>query len=184
VKRLRPIALALVVGACATGDGGAVVVRWRLIDASTGGAASNCDVVDPSASIDLTVDEMRLRIELASAPDGGASELDCASCTFPCAPLEWTTDFEIPEGSYRFSLEARRCGVPVGNAPPAVVRAVRRGEITNLNAIGISVPPCTVTPASCPDGGPPIGTSCVDGGNPVDGGGLVDGSADGSGDGS
>jgi hypothetical protein len=164
-SRVRAIAaLIIAVAGCAPGSGGAVVVRWRLIDSSTGGAAAGCDVVNPGASVSAHVDHMRLRIAAAVAPDGGGGVLDCPSCLFPCAPLEWTTNFEIPEGDYRFSLEASSCGVPVGNSPPPVIRAVRRGEITNLNAIGIDVAPCTVTPAACPDGGPPIETSCGDAG--------------------
>jgi hypothetical protein len=155
--------LALIVGACASGDGGAVVVRWRLIDSSTGGAATTCDLEDPQAKVSVRVDTMRLAIFPASAPDGGVTEVPCPSCVFPCAPLEWTTNFEIPEGSYRFALEARACGVVVGNSPPAMLRSVQRGEITNLDAIGVAMPPCTVTPTTCPDGGVTITTTC-DGG--------------------
>ncbi len=158
--------LGLAAAGCSNGDGGAVVVRWRLIDASTGGAAAGCDVDDAPASIKVHVDQMRLLIFPAgsSTADGGAGALDCASCRFPCAPLEWTTNFEIPEGTWRFSLLASSCGVPVGNAPPPVVRSVTRGQITNLNAIGVSMPPCTLAPTACPDGGAPIVLGCSDGG--------------------
>jgi hypothetical protein len=76
----------------------------------------------------------------------------CASCVaFNCAPLEQTTRFEIPAGSYLFRLSALACGSPIGSSPPPVTRQVLTGEVTNLDAIAIGIPPGTVNPPC--DGG-------------------------------
>jgi hypothetical protein len=150
------VLLPLLATACTSGNGGAAVVRWRLVDSETGMPMPGCDV--PQSSTRAHADQIRLRLTDAVA----GIDVDCKSCLFDCAPLEGTTAFEIGAGTYRFSVEALRCGRTVGSAPPPVVRTVQRGEITNLSAIGIAVPPCERTPATCD--APPPG-SCADGGN-------------------
>ncbi len=153
------LALLACLGAgCAPGDGGAVVVRWKLIDAAAGQLATGCAIQDDSEAncskwIDVVVDHVRLRIE--NLVDG--HEPPCATCVRACDSLEATTEFEIPEGRYRFSLEALSCGVRVGNSPPPIERTVFVGQITNLDVIGISIPPGTITPQACAAAGPPCG---------------------------
>lgn len=147
---------------CSGGDRGAVVVRWKLIEGATGTQPSSCHGVDvPSGaccgaihagsdSRAVLIDHIRLRA--ARIVDGGEVEVGCPSCCFSCAPLEHTTQFELPPGDYRLSLEALRCGRLVGYTPPAQVRTVHAGEIANLSAIEILLPPETDTPALCDDG--------------------------------
>lgn len=145
--RLALLAL-LTCGCSSAGNGGAVVVRWRLIDGATGVISENCDVADTASGTDLHVDQMTLTVVDANTGQADA----CASCVaFGCAPLEQTTRFEIPAGSYLFSLAALACGRPIGRAPPPVTRQVLTGEVTNLDAIAITIPPGTVDPPC--DGG-------------------------------
>jgi hypothetical protein len=114
------------------------------------------DVGGGTDPVDVIIDTVRLEI-VPVAGDGGApgTALDCPSCSEPCAAGEDTTSFDVPPGDYLLSIEALRCGVPVGYTPPAVQRSVRVGEITNLNAVEILIPPGVSTPASCGDGGAP-----------------------------
>jgi len=145
---LLVVATAAAASGCSPGGGGAAVVRWRLIDARTGAPAPGCEVYD-EARRELLVRVDQIRLEVADAASG--APVACASCLFACAPLEGTTTFELPTGNYRFALAALRCGALVGDAPPPVVRSVQRGEITNLSAIGVTIPTCARTPAACPD---------------------------------
>lgn len=170
--RLAPglLLLALLTPGCSGGERGAVVVRWKLIEGATGTQPASCHGVDVPAgaccgvihgatdSRAVLVDHIRLRAE--RSVDGGEVLADCPSCCFSCAPLEHTTQFELPPGDYRLSLEALRCGQLVGYTPPAQVRTVNAGEITNLSAVEILIPPETDTPATCA-GGLDEPASCV-----------------------
>jgi hypothetical protein len=172
---LRTWLLALLgLAGCSSGNGGAVVVRWQLVDPQIGpdGKPANCINADPGACCidlnhdpkalphDVVVDTVRLR--LSQLGDGGESEVACPSCSSACSALEHTTSFDIVPGAYLLSIEALRCGAPVGRTPPEVQRNVIAGEITNLNAIEILIPPGTCTPTSCDDAGAP---GCADGGS-------------------
>ena len=134
-------------------------MRWRILDPTTGVAAPGCHVEDrnwccASVGAPVTIDAVRLRVAVASAASaGGAAEIECPSCRFPCAPLEHATRFEVPPGRFRLSLEALRCNQPIGVSPPAVVRDIRAGETTNLGAIEILIPPGTPSIPACGDGG-------------------------------
>lgn len=150
----RLLALALCVAGCSPGSGGAVVMRWRFIDAPTGLLASGCRITDGPEQTDVTVKEVRLRVVPV---DSSLPEQGCTTCTQPCTRLEATTDFEIPEGRYYFSLEARSCCHTIGDSPPPVERTVLRGEIANLYVIGISIAPGTQLPTGCDPLAPPAG---------------------------
>lgn len=167
---IRPLALAIAAtlggGGCVGGDGGAVVVRWKVIDQRTGAEPSGCKravAERGSCCIDVGQDVIidTVRLLVLSDGDGGAAVFPCASCCSTCSAFEHTTRFELPPATYRLSLEALRCGAPVGQTPPGVVRSVRAGEVTNLNAVEILIPAGTTTPAVCGDGGAP---GCSDGG--------------------
>jgi hypothetical protein len=195
VRRRRAAALAgsasallalMLWGSACSRDKGAVVVRWRLIDGSTGtspngscsgrqasaGAGGCCGLVhsdrdglDPAATHAVTIDRIRLHVQRVADADAGlpaSLEQPCSSCCFSCTPSEHTTNFELCEGNYKLWLEALRCGRPVGDVPPAVVRRVTAGEITNLDAIEIRINPSTVTPAACDvDAGTAAGPTCT-----------------------
>ena len=165
----------LVLTACSR-QKGAVVVRWRLVDGTTsaGTVASSCDARAPDAACcarvasqkyastvnssgahDVNIDSIRLHIQrTADVNQPGALEVPCASCCFTCASDndrggEHTTNFELPEGDYKLWLSFLRCGLPIGDVPPAVVRHVTAGEITNLNAIEIRIDPNQQSPFVC-----------------------------------
>ena len=162
-------ALVSLLSACSGGDRGAVVVRWRLIDSTTGSPASSaCGVqcaigtsLDGSfccASVggrDILIDHVEL-VAIPLGSDGGAVAADCKSCRFACNPSESTTQFELTPGDYLLSLRAVRCGLVVGNTPPGVIRTVRAAEITNLNAVEVLLMPPPMNPlvsCSTADGG-------------------------------
>ncbi len=136
-----------------------MVVRWRLVDQLTGVLASGCDIDEGASDPHATrvhVHEMKLVV----TPASGGVEPSCPSCRFPCDRGEWTTEFSIPEGPYRLSLQALACGTPIGESPPPVQRDIRRGEIANFGAIGILFPPCSRAPKVCLDGGTQILSGC------------------------
>ena len=143
-------------GCAADNHVGAAVVRWRLALSSTGVSVAGCQLVDSSSFVAVAVDDMALvaqRLDVAAEP-----------LTFPfrCGPTEGTTPFTIPTGTYAFSLHALACGgsLPVGYAPPPQVRDVRAGEVTNLNAVEILIPPCTSP--QCLGGDASLAGSCSD----------------------
>jgi hypothetical protein len=182
------LATAATAGGCHGGNAGAVAVHWQLVNPAFGANATPCDCAsgstennvccvnsDPnppdnecknvSPSEDVVIDTVRLRVW--SLGDGGqrSTEVACSSCCFACGPLQQTTNFELPPGTYLLALEALRCGRTVGYTPPGVVRTVRAGEITNLDAVEIVIPNGLTSPASC---GIDAGTDCsvvVDGGS-------------------
>lgn len=162
---MRPFALALIalLAACTdTGTGGgAVVARWRLVDATTGQPRGSCEVVNPSpgAQIDVIVDTVRVVVRALE----DNHEIDCPHCEFACGALEGTTSFSFEEGVYSIGVEARSCGVPVGHPPAPVVRRIRKGEVTNLSALGILIPPCERT--RC-EAGVPMACDAGTSGNP------------------
>ena len=136
-------------GACSgQGDNGAALVRWRITTTSKGDVTQSlCSFSDPPSFINVAIDQVELV----------ADRLDAVAPTppndFPCVASEGTTGFIIPVGTYAFSLRALACGgtLPVGFVPPPQIRDVRAGEITNLNAIEILIPPCTAI--TCADAG-------------------------------
>lgn len=162
------LALVLLASACTGGDRGAVVVRWRITDSTTGSPASGgCGTACAGKSYnssfccasigghDVIIDGVEL-VAIPLGSDGGAAVADCKSCRFACNPPESTTQFELRPGDYLLSLRALRCGAVVGDTPPGVIHTVRAGEITNLNAIQILLtPPAANAPISCggADGG-------------------------------
>lgn len=174
VLLLPGLLLALLPSACVR-DKGAVLVRWRLVDASTGQGPAQCSaevatqllreaaVAGGGAccagvrserlgrSADVIIDHIRLRAQaVADVDQVEVKDVACPSCCAACSRFEHTTEFELPPGEYKLWIEPLRCGVKVGNTPPAVVRTVTAGEITNLNSIEVRVDPETTAALSCP----------------------------------
>src|SRR5262249_51450176 len=118
---LGGLVLALCTAGCTPpGEVGAVSVRWRLFDGSSGVPRSGCEFRKDDAKINVVVDtiEVLIRDDLDAKPP-------CDRCTFPCTALEGTTGFTIPRGRYRIGIRATRCGRLVGATPPPVVRFVK-----------------------------------------------------------
>lgn len=121
--------LALAAG-CVPIDGGAVEARWVL--RNVGGIAVSCDASEAQISA--------IRFELVPQDSGDDPCLDERSCRFPCDSGVGTTHFVIPEGRYAISLRPLDAtGEPLTTqdgiqVPAPIIREVRAGQITNLNA--------------------------------------------------
>jgi len=145
--------LALFLFGCSTGTEGAVSFRWRIVDRCTGESFDPGNHIDPAgtgACVDTgwRVDTLQLVALDSSSNDACTTSV----CVFPCKQREATTAFEIPAGTYAFSIAAT-LGTDGGTSvcpsatPPPLVRSVKDAEITNLDVIQIEVATCT---SSCP----------------------------------
>jgi hypothetical protein len=156
--------LALLAVAGCQGDGGAVTVRWRIVDQSTGSSFDPGDVKAANgacacACIDATcvthgsthgrcVSSWRIdsvSVELANAVSGAPVITNPPS--FACSDRERTTAFELPPGTFAISLAAHSdssdgLATPTRIAlPPPSVRTIVKGEVVNLDVIAIGVDP-------------------------------------------
>ena len=167
---------ALLVAACNSSPspyGASALIRWRLMDASTGTQAIPCmgqGAVGKNACCvnvggrDITIDVLRLRAEIIDPETGLFSDFtDCPTCCFQCDPNEWSTGFVLPAHRYRLSIEAYACGRPVGYSPAPLIRALGPGDNTNMQVQAILLHPSdTYDPATqgaiCPRG--EVGACC------------------------
>ena len=156
--------VALSVAAC-QGNGGAVSVRWRISNLSTGEtwdpstARSNdgscCSDHDPSKNCDASSIwvvrsvSVILRDPVTDAPVPGID-----ARTIPCAQRESTTAFDLPAGTFAIGLSA--CVFDGMNhpepsiVPPPEVHTIVRGDVVNLQDIEIAVQPLPSTPSGVP----------------------------------
>lgn len=168
---LALLALAALGSGCADGDLGAVSVRWRLTDLSTGVSYDPMDRAAPDGSgacacapgdvaagcgtAGWRVD--RVRLEVTDPVSGAPVPIDDRYVLFPCRQREATTPFQIPPGTWALSLRAYDPANPArdqGSTPAPAVREVRKAAITTLDVIQIAVSPLP----SGPDGGTDAGT--------------------------
>jgi hypothetical protein len=147
-------------GAGCQGDGGAVSVRWRIVDLSTGanydpgdvkagdGSCCRCHTQAICATQDDCVNTWQIEsvtVELADATTGAPIASNLPS--FPCSLREKTTGFTLTPGTFAISLAARNqigdgMNVPAPvSLPPPSVRTVIRGDVVNLDVIEIGVNP-------------------------------------------
>ncbi len=161
--------LALALAAC-SGNGGAVSVRWRISNLSTGqtfdpmsvgsndhSCCSDRDLAGQCSAISIWVVRsvsVTLRDPSTDVPIAGV-----APRTFPCDKRESTTAFDLPPGTYAIGLTADvfdGMGQPaVGVVPPPAVHTIVRGEVVNLQDIEIGVQPLPTRPAAVPLPGAP-----------------------------
>jgi hypothetical protein len=157
--------VAALLAACQAG-GGAVSVRWRIVDLTTGdqwdptdvraadgsccyyrdasnrccttGDANRCSAVD-------SWDVQNVRIELADPTTGASVPLTPPLTPIACSQREQTTSFTLPPGTYAVSLSATNVdgsGVKAPVALPAPsVREIIAGGVVNLDVIEIGVNP-------------------------------------------
>lgn len=138
------------------GNGGAVSVRWRIADLSTGATfdpgsdvagndGSCCSDRDVSGSCPATSTWMvrsvsvTLRDPTTDQPTPGIEPRQ-----FPCDKRESTTAFDLPAGTYAIGLSAdafSRGQPTLGVVPPPEVHTIVRGEVVNLQDIQIGVQP-------------------------------------------
>jgi hypothetical protein len=143
----------LAAGGC-QGPGGAVSVRWRILDISVG------ETFDPSGTESATKDgsccrlphpkgecafdaEWVVRDVSITLRDPTTGELALASEPFKCTTREKTTAFVLPPGTYAIGLDATVVdghGMPEPVfLPPPEVRSIVRAEVVNLQIIEIGV---------------------------------------------
>jgi hypothetical protein len=146
---------ALAAGGC-QGNGGAVSVRWRIADLSTGetfdpmsagvndhsccsdrDSAGNCPVTSTWVVRSVSV---TLRDPSTDQPIAGVGPR-----VFPCDKRESTTAFDLPEGTFAIGLTADVFDGENHPAPhvvpPPQVHTIVRGEVVNLQDIQIGVQP-------------------------------------------
>ncbi len=138
------------------GSGGAVSVRWRIVDLSSGDAYDPGDVKGSDGScccnqpgcVTLAgcMPDWRIRtvsIELADATTGAPVSTDLSP--FACSLREKTTAFVLPAGTFAVSISADNVNADLGAAPvalpPASVRTIIKGDVVNLDVIEIGVDP-------------------------------------------
>jgi hypothetical protein len=142
-------------GGC-QGNGGAVSVRWRINDLSTGqtfdpmDAGSNdgfcCSNVDKAGDcLSVSVWVVRNVSIVLSDPTTDVPVPGIAARTFPCNERESTTAFDLPEGRFAIGLTAESfdgTGDPApAIVPPPEIRTIVRGDVVNLQDIEIGVQP-------------------------------------------
>ncbi|MGZ3438874.1 MAG: hypothetical protein ACXVDD_05140 [Polyangia bacterium] len=154
--RFCTLAVAALLAAGCQGNGGAVSVRWRISDLSTGKTFDpmSAGASDGSCCSDLQKNQecaffstwvvravtVTLRDPMTDEPIAGV-----APKMFPCKDREETTAFELPSGSFAIGLSAEVFDgagnrVP-GAVPPPEVHTIVRGEVVNLQDIEIGVHP-------------------------------------------
>ncbi len=152
----------------AVDHGGAVVVRWRVVDVPSGrlfsrgqcccdprGAATLCPQQKPSNCPVSPAWLMRnVVLEIYPAGRGAAVSGSTAPCaiTTSCMDGELTTNLCLSEGDYDLQLSGEllmglgndvACAPATPVVPPMVRRTVRTGQITNLDGVvlGVNAPP-------------------------------------------
>jgi hypothetical protein len=170
-------------------DRGAVVVRWRIADASIGQLLDRgqcCCDPDPALSSTeqqqcvnnnpqcLTawlVRNVHLHIKsVATASPTPATPVDC-TIVAPCTDAELTTQSCLEEGVYDLQLTADIevvdrdreqfvCSQTLTISPPTVRRTVKPGQTVNLDGIVLGV---NAPPLSLLDGGS-VDAGTIDGG--------------------
>jgi hypothetical protein len=164
---------ALALAAC-HGNGGAVSVRWRISNLSTGqtfdpmmakandgSCCSDHDVAGECADTSIWV--VRSVTVSLRDPSTDAPVAVPEAPTFPCDKRESTTAFDLPAGTYAIGLDVDVFdghGNPApGVVPPPEVHTIVRGEVVNLQDIEIGVQPLPSTGAAVPlPGGTPMVT--------------------------
>jgi hypothetical protein len=160
--------LALLLTSGCQGNGGAISVRWRIVDVSAGtitdpggitaADGSCCPCRDRFGKCATTYDVHTglpncintwiiesVSIELADAVTGARIADNLAP--FACSLREKTTAFVLPPGTFAISLAARNdvgdgmnIAMPVSLPPPSV-RTIIKGDVVNLDLIEIGVNP-------------------------------------------
>ncbi len=152
-------AIALLGALCGCqGNGGAISVRWHILDLTTGqdfdptavsGPNGVCQNLQPPATCHASWLVHRVRVVLADPVSGIETMAANPDLQFPCRQREATTPFSLTPGTFAMSLQAfdpARAG-PDGSSdfaldgvtPAPSVRVVRTGEVVNLDVIEIGV---------------------------------------------
>jgi len=169
--RLLALVLALGFAGCSQGSDGAISVRWRIVDLTTGanydprqqvfpaGALTPAGQPFPAGSCGCLAESMPggcagsgpgwevdvVRLLVVDPENPTAVPIAPDHARFLCNQREATTPFEIKLGRYALSLAAFTVagGVEtrVGATPAPTVRTIKTGEIVNLDVVEIGVHP-------------------------------------------
>ena len=156
-KSVRFVLLALFAVGCQNG-GGAVNVRWEIVDLTTGAIISPLDVNMGGSCVKTQpspwrIDSVRLELMRILDGGGGAPYLDMdPRLSFDCAQREATTPFVIDPGEYSMSLATESSDGEEAVTPAPAVRTVHRGDVVNLDVVELGVHPL---PLASPDLGAP-----------------------------
>jgi hypothetical protein len=150
------VATALGAVAGCQGNGGAVSVRWRIANLSTGrtwdpmsfGAndGSCCSDVDSAHNCEATsIWVVRSVVVTLRDPSTDVPVPNVMPVRFPCDKREATTAFDLPPGTYAIGLGADvfdGMNNPAPSVvPPPEVHTIIRGDIVNLQNIQVGVQP-------------------------------------------
>jgi hypothetical protein len=157
-----PVVLALfALAAGCQGSGGAVSVRWRVVDLSTGESfdpsgseaatddGSCCRLPHPGGLCDFAAEWVVRNVSIALR-DPSTGELVLVGEPFRCSQREKTTRFVLPTGTFAIGLDAavfdgHGAPRPV-YLPPPEVRTIVRAEVVNLQIIEVGVHPLPQLP--------------------------------------
>ena len=162
-------ACALACAGCSDGTDGAISVRWRIVDLTTGanydprlqvfpaGALDAAGVPFPPGSCGCLADgtpggcagsgpgwEIDLvRLLIVDPEDPTVVPIDPEKAKFLCNQREATTPFQIKPGRYALSLASFTVAGGVetrtGATPAPTVRTIKQAEIVNLDVVEIGV---------------------------------------------
>lgn len=140
-------------GGC-LGDGGAVSVRWRIVERETGALHDPRNISDASGACcangasERPCDTQpgwritRVRLVFTDPMTGAELVVPPVGLDASCSARELTTPFELPEGLYAIALRAFDPGAPAviqAQSPSPELRSVRKAEIVNLDVVELSV---------------------------------------------
>jgi hypothetical protein len=140
--------MALLLCGCVAVDGGAVELSWDIRDADGQPLDSPCTAAR-IAQVGLCARRCDLDASFAGNCQG---ELVCPKAQWSCEKLTGSTRFDLPEGPTELFIEAycedgsKARGVQV---PSPIVRSISAGQVAQLNALLITLPPSEAG-AACP----------------------------------
>jgi hypothetical protein len=147
----RAAALAFVVAACTSGDGGAVELSWRL--RPTEGPVATMDAFLPSCDETMFGGGVVASIELDWTIGSSMS-----SASWSCNDGQGTTGFDLAPGSAVLSVspvcEVGSVDPTTYVAPAPLIRTVIAGDAIDLGAVELvlQVESCTSQPCICGSG--------------------------------
>jgi hypothetical protein len=156
---LALLAAAVALGGC-EGKGGAVSVRWRVVDLASGiiydpemlkvddgsCCGNNNNNTFCGSNNSWIIETVSIVLESPSGQsDGGTG--DFGLTPFPCSIREKTTPFTLPEGTFAITIDVVNVDGAPDHAPqpvalpPPSVRTIVAGNVVNLDVIEIGVNP-------------------------------------------
>jgi hypothetical protein len=128
--------------ACVPVDGGAVELAWSVRDSSGRSASCARSSTSPAFTDDLATVSLCARACTVIADGECVGEETCPIASWDCERGRGTTRFEVTAGRKELWIEvACADGTPADVLlPEPVVREIADGEVTQLNAILITVP--------------------------------------------